>query len=743
MASCSEGGPFEFLTRPYPYKREPFQLAEGEKVTYEGIYFSIPASGLLLDKRLFTDADQHPVDSSIKLYINKDANVTLDIEPDDDGEIYQQATPHYQDYILDLRALIDDVTALHAADSDHTQQQFFEDHLRRVRVTYDLTGKEIVDGAYVHPESVATVPSGASPPGASGALQPPGDGHELGAQQIQDIDMDEVQWQAIARPTRQRTATPGNIPTEPVFPMVLPGGSLPGFTALDETNYSKLALNAPASGGVLVTGDGLVTGTSIKLFDGSGAMPLFTGNFLREVPWKLFPCERELCNYYAPHEDPTATISARGRQSVYAAPGGSLSNGVYLLAASESTETSGLAVQHFPANYYATSGVDANGHAHKGIHVTDKLLYNINSLGGNIAIGFSPINGERVFGHFPDNVSAGSKGETLGGAGPKYANGDTIYGAGSIVNPALSNFTRSTVNWVTTNNRFSPATWATLSTTALGPTRGIFGAPNGTTYATADVMASTSRIVRRKVYAQWGFIDQIVTPDLDQGQGGQRITYTITYNTIQYREGKDAEGNFAWVEEDRFTSQRQGGYWNNTFGCNNIFSFFFLRKPNNGFVHVADDVYIQWSNKTGFTDNLPRKNNFAPIPTAGAFNPTPTTTRSDVRYSIGFFPAWKLIRYVTTNNQVFIPGNIPITPANSKIISFDPDLDFDDTFVTDFGPPVYDPDEGINYIYFLWNNGAESRLFFAHMDNDFVIFRINQVSDNNGILFGRMALLSV
>ncbi|MDX1407785.1 MAG: hypothetical protein R3330_06615, partial [Saprospiraceae bacterium] len=521
-----------------------------------------------------------------------------------------------------------------------------------------------------------------------------------------------------------------------------PGGALPGFSALDETNYTKLALNAPASGGMLVTGDGLVAGTSIKLFDASGALPLFTGNFVQGVPWKLFPCERELCNYYSPHSDPTATISALGRQGVYSAPGGSLAKGVYLFAASESTETSGLAVQHFPANYQATSGIDANGRSHKGIHVTDKLLYNINAL-GNYAVGFSPFNGERVFGHFPDQTSTGSKGETLGGAGPKYSNGDTVYGAGGIVNPALNNFTRSTVNWVTTNNRFYPATWATLSTTALRPFRGIFGAPNGTTYLTADVMASNSRVVRRKVYAPWGFIDQIVTPDQDRGQGGQRVDYVITYNTIQYREGQDAEGNFIWVKEDEFSSQRAGSYLQNTFGCNNIFSFFFLRKPNNGFVHVADDVYVQWSDKVGFTDVLPRKNRFAPIPTAGAFNPTPSTTRSDVRVSIGFFPAWKLVRYVTTNNQVFIPGNIGITPANSKTITFHPDLDFDSTFVTDFGPPVYDPDEDINYVYFLWSNGGTSRLFFAHMDNDFVIYRFNRVVDNNGIIFGRMALLSV
>jgi hypothetical protein len=76
------------------------------------------------------------------------------------------------------------------------------------------------------------------------------------------------------------------------------------------------------------------------------------------------------------------------------------------------------------------------------------------------------------------------------------------------------------------------------------------------------------------------------------------------------------------------------------------------------------------------------------------------------------------------------------------MITFDPDLGFDDTFVTEFGPPVWDEDEGVNYIYFLWDDGSTTKSFFAHMDTDFVIFRINQ-TDNEGILSGRAALLSI
>lgn len=740
--TCDSNGPFEFLTRPYPYKREPFQLASGELVTYEGIYYSIPASSLMLDKRLFTNAEDHPVDSTIKLYINRDTGFSSGIEPDDDGEIYQIATPHYADYILDLRALIAEVTALHAADSDHPAQQFFEDHLRRVRATYDLSAHDISDNAYVHPEPQNTVPSGTTPPGASGSVPPPGDGFELGAQQVMDIDIDEVQWQVFTRPKNRLDATPGVIPTEPIFPAVLPGGSLPSFTSLDETNLTELALGGATSGGVVVTGDGLATGTSIKLSTASGVSPDGSGVFSEVVPWKLFPCDRELCSYYSPHEDPSGVISALGRQAVYLAPEG-LSNGVYMLAVSASTEASGLVVQHYPSNYQATSGIDANGHAHDGVHVIDKLLYNLNSPGGGgTAIGYSPINGKKVFAHWVGSEPA-SEGETFGSAGPKYQNGSNVFVAGNVTEAADPTFAFSTQNWATTNNLFSPVDWAGLSTSALTPSRGLFGSPASTVYAVADIQAGSTRgVVTRKVYNQWGFIDQLVAPDLDRAQGGQRKDEVINYHTIEYNEGTDpVTGDFAWIKVGESDSSTALVFYENTFVVNNIFSLFFLRRPSNGMVHANGDIYVQWSDKAGIADILPRKNFFAQIGQPST-KLSPVTNRTDVTVSIGFFPAWKLVRYVTTNNQVTVPDSINISPAGSEMITFDPDLGFDDTFVTEFGPPVWDPDEGVNYIYFLWDDGNASRSFFAHMDTDFVIFRINQ-TDNEGILSGRMALLSI
>lgn len=734
--TCSDG-PFELITRPYPYKREPFQLASGELVTYEGVYFAIPASGLLLDKRLFTAAASHPVDSPIRLYINRDADVSAIIEPDDDGAVYTSGTPHYADYILDLRSLIDDVTALHAADSDHSAQQFLEDHLRRTRATYDLTGVGTPDGEYVHPEPLATVPSGTTPPGSSGSIPPPGDGYELGARQIMDIDVDEVQWQAIARPKKKALGTPGSIPVEPIFPLALPGGGAPSYSSLDLSNLTKLALNGSTSGGLVVTGDGLVAGTSIKLASASGSTPEGEGNFLQVVPWKQFPCGEELCQYYTPHAG-SGSINALGRQAVYAAPG-SLSEGVYMLIASDASDTSGLAVQHWPSNYHGTSGIDENGHAHDGVHVTDKLIFNLNSAG--VAVGYSPINGKKVFGHWVGEET-GSKGETFGSAGPKYQNNNSVYAAGSIVRPRVS-ATTSTQNWATTGATLSPINWATLSTTALGPRPSIFGAPESITYAVADIQAGSSRgVITRKVYAQWGYIDQIVAPDQDRAQGGQRQTATITSTTIEYAEGKDpVTGEFIWVEIGQSTSTREVAWYDNTYLINNVYSFFFGRKLNHDMVHVNGNVYIQWSDRLNGIPVKPAYNKFAIIGT-GTQKLVPPKARVDVRVSIGFFPSWKLRRYVTTSNQVSVPDFLSISPAGSQVITAHPDLDFDLSTVDSFGPAIWDDSAGVNYIWFTALVGGSLKTFFAHMDTSFRIFRINQTA-GDGIFSGRTALLPI
>lgn len=736
--TCSDG-PFELLTRPYPYKRQPFQLGSGELVTYEGVYFSIPASSLLLEKRLFTDELSHPVSSTIQLYVNKDAGLSAIIEPDDDGAVYTSGTPHYADYVLDLRSLIDDVTQLHAADSDHTAKQFLEEHLTNARSTYDLSSVGTPVSEYVHPEPANVVPSGATPPGASGSIPPPGDGHELGAQQIMDVDVDEVQWQPIARPKNYATTDPADLPVEPVFPMVLDGGSLPTITSLDDQNLTDLALNGAASGGLLVTGDGLLAGTSIKVTSTSGATPEGEGLFSQAISWKRFPCNEELCTYYTPHQG-SGALNALGRQATYVAPG-SLSEGVYMLIASDATDTSGSIVQHWPGNYNGLSGIDINGHGHRGMHVVDRLIYNLNASNGGVSIGFSPINGQEVFGHWV-GTETGSEGEQFATSGPTYQNGDTCYSAGNITVPATAGFAGSQQNWATVGNTLSPVSWANLFTSALQPFRGLFGARNGVTYAVADIQAGSTRgVITRKVYAGWGFIDQIVAPDLDRAQGGQRQESVITYTTLTYEEGTNALGEFEWQLIGTTTSTQTVVFYQDTYGVNNIFSFFFLRKVTHGLVHANGNIYVQWSDRLFGVPVEPQNKFFASIG-----NPVtklvPSTSRSSAVSSIGFFPSWKLILTVTTNNQVTVPDSITLSPAGSAVISFAAALDFDTSTITEYGPVVWDDVAGVNYIWFQATQLGVSKTFFAHMDTSFEIFRINQ-TNGEGIFSGRPAVLSL
>jgi len=747
--TCSDdpSGVFEFITRPITYPRLPFQLTSGELVTFESRFFSLPAYSLLAAKRLFTESASHPIASGdVKLYINKDAGIAPNIEPTLSGVEYLDGTPHYVDYITDMRSLLSEVVNLQAADSDWLASHFLEAHLSNARATY---ATDVGDGQFVHPEPTSTVPSGATPPGSSGSIQPPGDGFELGAQQMMDIDMDEIMYLPIIRPKNQSSTSidTASIPTEPIFPAVITtAGAAPILNSFDENNYNQLALGVHASGGgLLVTGDVLINGAqapdltspSVKFLTGSGQTGVAEGAFREEIPWALYPAQRELCSYYTP-EVAINTINASGRQALFDVPGVSLTNNTVLLLNVSEAGTSGQVVANYPANYHATSGIDANGHAHNGVHVCNKLIYDV---GSNPAVGFSPVNGQKVFAHYLDSSSTSSKGRPWSSAAAKYQNGDNLFGKGQIVT-AFDGSTGSVINWASTNNTFSPVSWAELKTEALQPI--VFFGHASVNFQTADIQAGSDRgVISLKQYAQWGFIDTIVFPDLDRAQGGQRKTSTITTTTSSYKEGKNSIGEFAWIELDDspVTTTSDIIFYENTFGVNNIFSFFFDQRPGNGFVHVNGDIYVQWTLLSFAAGDATLRNNlFAPIGDR-SFILTPPESRSDVIVTIGFFPSWARRRYITVNNQVSVPRNIELSPANSSTISFDPDIGFDDTFVTEYSAPVWDPDNGVNYLYFRWSDGGSTRIFFAHMNTDFVIFRINQVSE--GVLFGRPVLLSI
>jgi hypothetical protein len=729
--TCTSG--FEFLHRPYPYPREPFRLTPGELVGYEGRYFSSPAYGLLADKRLFTTPTDALITSPIKLYINTDAGISSGIEPTLTASGYEVATPHYADYILDMRELLEEVLALHAADSEYSSDDFFRSHMQRNRASYDIPNSSasgVSDLAYVHPAPANIVPV---PPSSTTT---PSNEIELGALQFQDIDLDEVMWQPFPRPKSPETG-PNAIPTIPIFPAALPNGSLPSFSSLDEEKFGELGLNAPASGGVLLTGDGLVEGTSIKLLTGSGQPGASEGDYIQNVPWTLFPAETDLNRYY--ETENSGCITASGRQAIYDVPTGAQSNSVLLLDVSNAG-SSGQLVQTYPANYHSTSGVDPSGLAHDGVHTVDKLLYSLSEISANnIAVGRSLLNGKKIFGHYVGSESS-SQGLSVTSR-LKYANGDIVYAYGGITVPRITN-TTSQVEWATIGNALSPVSWGLSSTSALQPSRGIFGGPDSTTFDVGDIMAAADGVLWLKPYAKWGYLDKVVSPASDKAGGGSRTEGTINYETHLYKESINEAGEFEWVELDPsqspvFTSQT-AVYYSNTYHVNNIFSAFFFRRPNLGLVHVNGNVYFQWSEGD---DGEATNSRFAAISTAPkSTTQVPPTARNVSIFVVGFFPSWKVLLAVTTNNQITVPGLMSISPPDSPTISFAPDLGITLADVDVFGPAVWDPSEGVNYLYFLT---FDDRVFFAQMNTSFTVVNINQVSSTDAILTGRAAILSI
>ena len=724
---------FEYLPRPYPYGREPFLVASGEKVGFEARFFSVPAFAAQADKRLFTVSASHPVANAFKLYVNRSSNTTISLEPTISASGYERGTPHYADVILDIRDQLELAWARHAADTDHSTGDFRVSHLARQREPYNMVSSsrpDVIPGDYTHKESVTLTPSGT----------------ELGAIGLQDIDIDEVQWQPFARPKKlgsYTTAALTGFPFEPFFPMVINSdGSLPEFSALDTTRFGQLGLGGAASGGILVTGDALLEGTTIKLLDGSGATLASEGSFQEIVPWALYPAQNKMSLYYETQVS-GAVITASGRQAIYdtATPP---DEGVMLLNVAEAG-TSGKLIQNWPGNYHATSGIDKNGKAHPGVHVTDRLIYNLyDGSAGNVIQGRSIFNGKKIFGHFV-GTEVNSKGTSWGGA-TKYANGNTVYGWGGVINPTAGGFASSSVSWFTTGKTFSPINWAVVNTSVWQPRAGIFGGPSSTTWTLGDINASAARIVTSKIYTQWGTMDRIVAPDVDRALGGVQTQDTISYETHIFREGVDpVTGLFAWIElspplSPVFTSQAVN-YYANTYTCGNIFSFFFYVKPNYGFVHVNGDVYVQWGEINLGIPTKPICNKFTPIG-QGSNITTPPTAYSAVGVVVGSFPSWKIQLHVTTNNQIQIPGNLNISPANFSSPSFAAGIPMTTSRVDRYGPAVWDPDAGVNYLYFSTID-APARVYFAKMNSSFVITQINQVDVTDSILGGRPAILSI
>jgi len=729
MPTCSGYG-IEYFERPYRYDRYPFLLSDNELVGFSGVIFSQPAYAALTDKRLFTVPDDHPVDSTVKLYVNKGANVTITVEPDANATGYESGCVNYADYICDIRDLLDDVFALHSSDSQHTATAHKIAHLQRQRLPYqplDATSASgTLDTDYVHAAPVAATPSGS----------------ELGASGIQDIDIDEINYQPFVRPSKYDTSPilGRNVPSSPFFPTVIKtGGSIPAFGPKDQEVFDELALDVASSGSkLLITGDRLLSDSSIKVMsDGSGSTIAATGDFVEGIPWALYPAKDEMCRYIpqsgvTPSGAPsgaTPLITASGRQALYEPP--SLSQGVYLTAVSETGATSGNVIQHYPGPgfWHSTSGVDLPSgiNYHDGLYVEDRLLYSLLEMQPNqMAGGRSLQNGRVVFAHVV-NEDSNSLGKQFEGDNLSFVDGDdTVYSFAGTTD--FEDFRvgdtpvrRHTHSWASIDNTLSPTNFSESTVTELGVRYDIAaktpGENDGAAYATLIL------------YNSYGFLDYWCK------SGGPTTLSTlqtarIVYTTRIYLEGVE-QPNSPQIKTQVFP------YHTGLFNMKNFYSFFIARNAYKTMLNVNGEAMFQFGR--GFGNNLRRAGRILAKPNSYVTRDYPPAARSVRCVSIGYFPAWKILCYITTNNQVTLPQEIG-TFAQFQILNAPGFPHFLDDDVQEYGPVTWDSVNMVNYLYVKLTNDT---FWFCKMNTDYQIFEANKVTAADAILFGKAGILSL
>lgn len=729
MSACSGIG-IEFFERPYRYDRFPFRLGIGDDIPFSGIIYSQPAFAAITDQRLFTSATSHPVTSPLKLYINKVAGKTIDeLEPDLDAVGYESGCINYTDYITDIRDVLDDVFTLHAGDSVHDATAFKIAHLRRQRTIYqpieDTSASGTLDTDYIHSKAVLTQPSGG----------------ELGASGIQDIDVDEIQYQPFVRPTKRRTTiVKGNpIPFQPFFPAVITtGGRTPNFGPQDVAAYDELGLDVSSSGNkLLVTGDRLLEGTSLKVMSAnSGTSVLGTGAFSDSIPWALYPAKDQMCNYLDPVNSGTMPlINASGRQALYDVP--SLAEGVYLTAVSEDTVTSGNQIQHYPKDWVSLTGADSSGVLHDGLYVEDSLIFSIRDMGpGGAVRGRSKQNGRALFAHIVGDET-GPFGNGLGGGDMAFAHEDEVYSFGGLTGSTDRSrgqrefgigytIRKHTLTWQKGPSVLSPA--STVGGTADGELGSSMGFRAWHPGKTGDGMDFGILLV----YVLGGFIDVWLTsnsPTSTAGVTEATINYVIRTFTAS------ASGPF---KEEPFSPQFQNtplAYYQNSFNMENFFSFFVQRNGFKGMVNVNGNVYMQFGKPLGFR----REARLLTRPTVYNTTCVPASTYSKVCNSIGFFPSWAIVCVITTNNQ-FCNVATTLNWGGPQILNEPGFPHFTDNDVGIYGPPVWDEDNNVNYLYVKLLNGE---FWFCKMNTSFEIFEANRVDEIDAIMLGPMGILSL
>jgi hypothetical protein len=661
------------------------------------------------------------------LYINKDANSFSSIEPRVDGSGYSQATPHYADYILDLRTLLGDVTAAHANDSTYSADDFFSSHMQRNReLVYDMDNSS-----------------------ASGLSTSEYTHDPLGSHYLEDIDMDEIMWQPFSRPGKKDTYS--NLPIAPVFPMALPGGNAPGFTSPDTSTYSKLALNAPGSGGILVTGDALVPGTVISLVDAPGKLAVSTGSHLENVDWALFPGTDNMDSYgynEFVNDDQLGTVTASGRQAVYDSPG-SASSDVVLMLKVATPSSSGYTVSNWPSNYQATSGVDADGFAHDGVHIIDRVITTLITP-GRISDGRSPINGKRVFGHVSSS-DQGPNGELVG-TNNFYKDSSTIRGLGKLVQQNTN--VSQVYSYSVTPDNLSNHTWSQVTTNVFEP-RQLSQTSYGSTFMPGRQVAAADGYPWLMHYALWGTIDKMCYPGKPNHDGATRVSDTLTATTRRFSRVFDAgTGEYTnWVpfypygpNSHETSSTSTVEYTENLFPITDWYGT--VSNKVNSFVNFDNKACFQYSLNAS-PHPFALKNDyliFVSDPELEYYR-HPADPQLEIIQYVSFGAVNGQVKYVTTfDNSFDIPFRLQ--PSDLKQIDFKAGLPMTNAAdVYRFGPVAYDADTGINYVY--WEGSSDGgfngngRYFFGKLGSDALIYQYNRVDAEDAILGGTPLVLSL
>jgi hypothetical protein len=739
---CS--GVLSFFPRPYIYNRRPLKLASGEIFPIaSGAIWSQPAYAALTDKRLWTDADSHPVNTPILLYVNKDTADTIPIDPDPTASGYPSGCVNYVDYITDIRSVLEDVYALQAIDSEHNATAFKISHLRRNRAPYgdlNLTSASgTLDTDYIHGTPATMFPSG----------------EELGASGIHDIDIDEIAYQAMARPSKFQftnfKAVTRRIPTSPIFPIVVKrNGGVPSISTLTASKFDQQGLDISSSGNkLLITGDRLTDDVSIKVMSSnSGSSILDTKSWVQNIDGAAYPAGAEMCRYLQPSGAASGYITASGRQALFNVPSIG-STGVYLIVVSENTETSGTAVQHFPADWESLGGLKGAGTTssaiHRGLYVENKLLYTLADISDEqLVIGRSLNTGKKVFGHIAD-AAKNILGKGLAGGGDvSYIDNNKIYVFADILsrtqepagvdvggNPKFE--IRSSLSWATANSLLT-ASFETGNSTDLRETHGLRAWHVGS-------IPGGGNFGIQLVYIQWGIFDYFVRGTSNTSTPGFTVE-NIRSIVRSYNHTTDSGGNLVLVErpESPETINQNLPVFASRFKMFNLFTLLISRNFFIDVVRVNGDFYYQFGDFISPT--IIRRGRILTKPTTFSTVLIPPTTRTVRTVSIGFFPNWALRTYITTNNQIEIPDTVTFS---SVTISNDAGMTkFADGDVEQYGPPAWDSSTGVNYLYVKLKDATGTNQFwFCTMNTSFKITSAKPVLEEDVILKGPVGFLDL